>query len=105
MAMALVVTATACSPARIVVTIENTDSDPLQSVAISTGGYIRFLGNMAPGQVSADTLLAQGEGSIYLEHGAQPRKRLRVVGYFQAGDIDSVRAQVSRDTVINVRQW
>ena len=101
----LLTSAAACGPAKVVVTIENRGTEPLYSAAIWTGTYTRALGNVISGQTVTDTLLAEGETSISLQHGTSPRKTLVLVGYFQAGDIDSIRAQVKTDSVLKVQRW
>jgi hypothetical protein len=101
--LAVLVLLAACSPDRLIVKIENVDTEPLQSVSISAGAYTKALGNIAPGQVVRDTLLPDGE-SIYLHHG-NPRKKVVILEYFMRGHVDSVSAQVTRDSAKNVKQW
>jgi hypothetical protein len=102
--MALVLlSAAACGHPRVVVTIENVDPDTLRSVVISTDAYTRNLGNLAPGQAATDTLIRESANSIRLEQGLPPRTKLVVVAY--SDDLDSVRAQVRKDTVISVLRW
>ena len=101
----LLLSAAACKGSRVVVTVENAGTEPLESAAIWATNYTRFLGDIPPGRTKVDTLLIEGETSITLQHGNQPRKTLTLIGYVEPGYLDSMRAQVTKDTVLKVQQW
>jgi hypothetical protein len=87
---------------RITLTLENVGQIPLDSVIIFTTGRSYPIGSIPVGASSHLLIGASGESHIEIEHGARPRRRLRVGTYFEGGYSGKINVRLTADSVVAV---
>lgn len=86
----------------IALTVKNIGQVSLDSVMVLTTGRSYPIGPLTAGGVKRVQIGANGESHIEIEHGGDPRRRMRVGTYFENDSRGTIEVRLTGDSVFAV---